>query len=141
MKNTALLLLLACAGPTLAQEAKTPAAPEKTAPVKPRGLDERIAALAAARDPFWPPGYQPGGAVLPVADTGTDDVGLLALSEGARLNHVGRLKVGNKYFLMQKGRAVGQGDVIEDTGKNGKAYRMRIIAISQDNIQLEPVGQ
>lgn len=141
MKNTLFILLLACSGPALAQEPKTPVAPEKTAPAKPAGLDERITALAAVRDPFWPPGYKPGGNAPVVADAPVDDVGLLALSEGARLNHVGRLKVGNKYYLMQKGRAVGQGDVIEVTGKNGKSYRMRIIAISQDNIQLEPVGQ
>ena len=141
MKNTLLMLLLACSGPALAQEPKTPAATEKTAPAKPPGLDERIAALAAARDPFWPPGLKPGGNTPVVADAPADDVGLLALSEGARLNLVGRLKVGNKYYLMQKGRAVGQGDAIEVTGKNGKSYRMRIVAISQDNIQLEPVGQ
>lgn len=141
MKYTVLMLMLAGSVPTLAQEAKAPAAPEHAAATKPPGLDERIAALAAARDPFWPPGYKPGGNTPVVADAPADDVGLLALSEGARLNHVGRLKVGNKYYLMQKGRAVGQGDVIEVTGKNGKSYRMRIIAISQDNIQLEPVGQ
>jgi hypothetical protein len=140
MKSALLLLLLAFSVPAPAQESGTPAAPEKSAPGKPPALDERIAALADVRDPFWPPGYKPGGTMQAVAGTGTDDLDLLAQTEGGRLNHVGRLKVGNKYFLMQKGRAVGQGDIIEVTGKNGKAYRMRIIAISQDNIQLEPVG-
>lgn len=141
MKNIVLLLLLACSVPVPAQVAGTAAAPVKTAPEKPPGLDERIAALADVRDPFWPPGYKPGGTIQPVVDTGTDDLDLLAQAEGGRLNHIGRLKVGSKYFLMQKGRAVGQGDIIEVTGKNGKIYRMKIIAISQDNIQLEPVGQ
>ena len=42
---------------------------------------------------------------------------------------------------MVKGRAVGQGDIIEVAGRNGKTFKMKIIAISQDNIQLEPVGQ
>lgn len=141
MKKTSLLLLLAFAGPVLAEEPKAPTASAEKATVAKPGLDQRIAALASVRDPFWPPGYKPGGTALPVAEDPVDDIGLLALSEGARLNHVGRLKVGSKYYLMQKGRAVGQGDVIEVTGKNGKPYRMRIIAISQDNIQLEPVGQ
>jgi hypothetical protein len=140
MKSTALMLLLACSGPALAQDAKTPAAAEKAAPAKPPGLDERIAALSTARDPFWPPGFKPGGTAPAVADEPTDDLDLLALRAGAKLNPQGRIKVGNKYLLMIKGRAVGQGDIIDVTGKNGKTFKMKIIAISQDNIQLEPVG-
>lgn len=134
------LLLLLCSGTVLAEQVKAPSAPGGTpAPAAP-GLDERIAALASARDPFWPPGYKPGSGAPAVADEPTDDLDLLALRAGAKLNPQGRIKVGNKYLLMIKGRAVGQGDIIDVTGKNGKTFKMKIIAISQDNIQLEPVG-
>lgn len=140
MKNIFLLLMLACSCPALSQDAKAPAGAEKAAPAKPPAVDERIAALAAARDPFWPPGYKPGGSAPVLSEEPTDDLDLLALRAGAKLNPQGRIKVGNKYLLMIKGRAVGQGDIIDVTGKNGKTFKMKIIAISQDNIQLEPVG-
>ena len=143
MKKAALLLLLAWSGPTPAEEAKPPSSGgEKSAPAKP-GLDERVALLASMRDPFWPPGYKSGGEPVAPANAKdpAEDLGLLAIREGARLNVQGRIKVGSKYLLMLQGRAVGQGDVINVTGENGKTFKMKILSISQDNIQLEPVGR
>ncbi len=142
MKRLSLLLILAWAWPAPAEDAKPPAPGTAAAAAAPKGIDERITSLSLARDPFWPPGFKPGGEVKPVTDEPTDDLDLLALREGKKLNNIGgRLKVGNKYLLMVKGRAVGQGDIIEVAGRNGKTFKMKIIAISQDNIQLEPVGQ
>ncbi len=132
MNRRLMLLLILSARPALAES--TPAPTEKP------GIDQRIAALAQARDPFWPPGFKPGGETRAPAEEPTDDLGLLAIREGAKLNVQGRIKVGNKYLLMLKGRAVGQGDIIDVTGKNGKTFKMKIVSISQENIQLEPVG-
>ena len=143
MRKAALLLLLAWSGPALAENAKpAPSGGENPAPAKP-GLDERIALLASMRDPFWPPGYKSGGEPVALANAKepAEDLGLLAIREGARLNVQGRIKVGSKYLLMLKGRAVGQGDVIDVIGGNGKTFKMRILSISQDNIQLEPLGR
>ena len=146
MRTLLLMALLGAATPSPA--AKTdplppvaPVAPAPPAASPAPSLDQRIADLNNARDPFWPPGYKSGGKTETKVEEPTDDLDLLALREGSKLNVQGRIKVGNRFLLMLKGRAVGQGDIIDVTGKNGKSHKMRIVSISQDNIQLEPVGR
>lgn len=158
MKTTAVLSIVAlCAGLACAQEFLEPPPPEpppemppKEAPPPPsiNSPTNPEAALAAEeasgseqgsllRDPFWPVGYVPEGAVVDGADTTKDEPqgGTPQWEEAMkRLHLTGIMKTGQEGFVaIVNGQAVAEGDTIS-VFFSGRNYTWKVRTISPKNV-------
>ena len=149
-------IVLLCAGPIQAQEFMESPPPEGPPPeIQPKAVPQAPAATDNAakteavysseessgggilRDPFWPVGYIPEGAVVEGTRATKDEPtsGIPQWADAMKQLHLsGIMKTGQEgYVAMVNGQAVSEGDTIS-VFFSGRNYTWKVRAISPKNV-------